>query len=357
VPVAKNESKAAASRRIPVNTSTFLPDWSRAHGGPLLRGRLRQSAEDFEVTEVLGFEPDGNGEHDFLWIEKKHTNTTWLARQLADFAGIAARDVGFSGMKDRLAVTRQWFSVRRPGGAAADWSALEVEGARVLKTTRNTRKLRRGAHAGNQFRIVIRNVSITADEPGKESLEQRIKTIGEQGVPDYFGEQRFGREGNNLGLAESFFAGKRLKREKRSIALSSARAWLFNHALQIRVEAGLWSELEAGDIAALDGSGSIFVVQETDETLRQRCRDLDLHPTGPLWGAGGSPLESERIVVEQFPNFVTGLEKHTKASRRSLRLAVRNLTASLDGDALTLDFYLARGGFATAVLRELVDYS
>jgi tRNA pseudouridine13 synthase len=340
-----------------MNTRIILPDWSRAHGGPLLRGRLRQSAEDFEVTEILGFEPDGNGEHDFLWIEKKHTNTTWLARQLAEFAGIAPRDVGFCGMKDRLAVTRQWFSVRRPGGTAADWSALDVEGARVLKTTRNTRKLRRGAHAGNQFRIVVRNVSDTDEKPGNESLEQRIKTIGEQGVPDYFGEQRFGREGGNLGLAESFFAGKRLKREKRSIALSSARAWLFNHILQARVEAGSWTELEAGDIAALDGSGSIFAVEEIDETLRQRCRDLDLHPTGPLWGEGSNPLESERTVAEQFPKLVAGLEKYTKASRRSLRLAVRNLNASLEGDALTLDFYLARGGFATAVLRELVDYT
>ena len=207
-----------------MNETTILPDWSRAHGRPVLRGKIRQSASDFAVTEVLGFEPDGNGEHDYLWIEKQDTNTVWLARQLADFAGIAARDVGYAGMKDRHAITQQWFSVRRPGGTPANWSALQVEGAEVLQVTRNSRKLRRGAHSGNQFRIVVRS----AEELRSEMIEQRIKNIIEHGVPDYFGEQRFGRDGNNLQLAEALFAGKRLNRDKRSIALSSARAWLLS---------------------------------------------------------------------------------------------------------------------------------
>jgi len=338
-----------------MNTSIVLPDWPRAHGGPVIRGRLRQSAEDFAVTEVLGFEPDGEGEHDFLWIEKRHTNTVWLARQLAEFASIPLRDVGYAGMKDRLAVTRQWFSVRRPGGMPADWSALDVAGVQLLKTTRNSRKLRRGAHAGNRFRIVIRDVSQADEKSGHEHLDQLIRTIGEQGVPNYFGEQRFGRSGNNLALAESLFAGKRLTREKRSIALSSARAWLFNQVLQRRVETGSWSVFEQGDIAALDGSGSIFVVQEVDETIAGRCRQLDLHPTGPLWGQGGQPLAGERAVVEHFPALVAGLEKHTKAARRPLRLAVRELSAAVEAGTLTLDFYLVRGGFATVVLRELAQ--
>jgi tRNA pseudouridine13 synthase len=347
--------QTAAARRLPMNTSTVLPDWSRAYGGSVIRGRLRQSAEDFAVTEVLGFEPDGDGEHDFLWIEKRHTNTVWLARQLADFAGIAVCDVGYAGMKDRLAVTRQWFSVRRPGGVPANWSALDVAGVQVLQATRNNKKLRRGAHAGNQFRIVIRNVSSVEEKPGYERLEQLLRIIGEQGVPNYFGEQRFGRTGNNLALAESLFAGKRLKREERSIALSSARAWLFNQVLQQRVETGLWSDFEPGDIAALEGSGSIFVVHEVDETIVRRCQQLDLHPTGPLWGQGGQPPASECAVVEHFPGLVTGLEKHSKASRRPLRLVVHELSAALEADTLTLDFYLARGGFATVVLRELVE--
>jgi tRNA pseudouridine13 synthase len=333
-----------------------LPDWSRAHGGVIFNGRIRQSADDFAVTEVLGFEPDGEGEHDFLWVEKRNTNTVWLARQLADFAGIEARDVGYAGMKDRHAVTRQWFSVRRPAGIPADWTALEVEGAQVLEVSRNSRKLRRGAHSGNQFRIVVRGSADSDTKVSGELVRQRTQSISERGVPNYFGEQRFGREGGNLQLAEALFAGKRLKRDKRSIALSSARAWLFNHVLQQRVEAGTWSELRLGDVAALDGSGSIFIVEDLDEAIEKRCRELDLHPTGPLWGESNAHQANELKVVETFPTLVAGLEKQTKAARRSLRLAVRDLKTSLDGDALILEFYLARGGFATAVLREIAGY-
>lgn len=336
-----------------MNETTILPDWTRAHARPVLCGKIRQSTSDFVVTEVLGFEPDGNGEHDYLWIEKQNTNTVWLARQLANFAGIAARDVGYAGMKDRHAITRQWFSVRRPGGTPANWSALQVEGADVLQVTRNSRKLRRGAHSGNQFRIIVRS----AEELRSDLVEQRIKTIRECGVPDYFGEQRFGRDGNNLQLAEALFAGKRLNRDKRSIALSSARAWLFNHVLQRRVESGSWSELQVGDIAGLDGSGSIFTVEEMDDALRARCRAMDLHPTGPLWGKSRDQRAEEVAIVESFPALVAGLEDHTNASRRPLRLVARELQASVESNALILEFYLVRGGFATAVLRELVDYS
>ncbi len=331
-----------------MNAKINLPDWSRAHGGPIIGGNLRQSAEDFPVTEVLGFTPDGQGEHDFLWLEKKHANTHWVARQLAAFAGIAARDVGIAGMKDRHAVTRQWFSVRRPGGTPADWSALDVEGVRILEVTRNSRKLRRGAHAGNRFRIVVRNLQGSLDK-----LDLYATKICEQGVPNYFGEQRFGHDGRNLQLAEALFAGKRLPREKRSIALSSARAWLFNHVLQERVENQTWSRLQPDDIAVLDGSGSIFTIQNVDETISERCRQLELHPTAPLWGKSEVTLDDEHRIAEQFPTIADGLVNHTNASRRALRLAVRDLQTSLAGDALTLEFYLTRGGFATAVLREL----
>jgi len=334
-----------------MNANSILPDWSRAHGGSILGGSLRKSAEDFAVTEVLGFTPDGQGEHDFLWLEKKHANTNWVARQMAAFAGIEARDVGIAGMKDRHAVTRQWFSVRRPGGTPANWSALDIEGVSVLDVSRNSRKLRRGAHAGNQFRIVIRGL-----EGSNEKLDEYVASFREQGVPNYFGEQRFGREGRNLQLADALFAGKRLPRDKRSIALSSARAWLFNHVLQQRVRNQTWCELEKGDIAVLDGSGSIFAVEEIDESISERCDRLELHPTGPLWGKSANTRDEERLVVEQFPAIANGLLKHTNASRRALRLAVRDLKSSLDGDALTLEFYLTRGSFATAVLRELLDW-
>ena len=332
-----------------------VPDWTRAGGSVPRAGKLRKAADDFDVTEVLGFEPDGIGEHDFLWLEKRDTNTAWLQRQLAAFAGIPARDVGYSGLKDRHAVTRQWFSVRRPGGTAANWQAFEVEGVRLLDVSRNSRKLRRGAHAGNQFRIVVRE--LTGD---CVRLEDDIAVVARNGVPNYFGEQRFGHDGRNIQMARSFFEGKRLPRDKRSIALSAARSWLFNHFLQMRVQNRSWQRLECGELAALDGSGSVFEVADVDQTLLDRIAALDVHPTGPMWGSinpeARLPDSLERAIREQHPDLVCGLEKNTKGSRRSLRLAVRDLQWTKSGDSLALEFYLARGSYATAVLRELVKY-
>jgi tRNA pseudouridine13 synthase len=216
--------------------------------------------------------------------------------------------------------------------------------------------LRRGAHSGNQFRIVVRVATDTKGSIVGDPVSKMIETIGEQGVPNYFGEQRFGRDNNNLQLAERLFAGKRLNRDKRSFALSSARAWLFNHVLQNRVETESWSVIHVGDIAALDGSSSIFTVEEADETITRRCQELDLHPTGPLWGESSNHNEVELNLVGAFPTLAAGLEKQTKASRRPLRLAVRELKAEPGDGELVLQFHLARGSFATAVLREIVDY-
>jgi len=334
-----------------MSSERTLPDWIRAHGGPILSGRIRQSPQDFAVTEILGFEPDGMGEHDFLWLEKVNANTAWVARQLAAFARIPIRDVGYSGMKDRRAVSRQWFSVRRPAGERADWSTLDIEGVRVLQCTRNSRKLRRGAHAGNYFCLVVREI-----EGSVGRLDDVVAAIAKVGVPNYFGEQRFGRECRNLKLVEALFSGKRMQRDKRSIGLSAARSWIFNHVLQQRVKDQSWSQFQQGDVAILDGSNSIFAVDEIDNCLIQRCEQLDLHPSGPLWGKSGSGGQFESDIAAHFADLATGLEIHTKMSRRALRLAVREMKATPTDDTLKLEFYLARGGFATAVLREMVRY-
>ena len=337
-----------------MHSHSIVPDWTRAGGEVAPDGILRESSDDFAVTEVLGFDPDGTGEHDFLLIEKRDTNTAWLARKLAAFADIPARDVGYSGLKDRHAVTLQWFSVRRPGGTAANWQAFDAEGVRLLDVSRNSRKLRRGAHAGNSFRIVVR-----ALRGNTEQLDSDIAVIVRDGVPNYFGEQRFGHDGGNVELAKSLFGGKHLPREKRSIALSAARSWLFNHYLQMRVQDQTWQQLGIGQLAALDGSASVFEVIDVDATLRDRSAALDVHPTGPMWGSLDHGVRREPLEIairEQFPDIADGLEKHTRASRRSLRLAVKDLKWSLFEDSLTLEFYLTRGSYATAVLRELVNY-
>jgi tRNA pseudouridine13 synthase len=333
-----------------------IPDWVRAYGNPVVQGHIRQSASDFEVTEDLGYELSGNGEHDFLWLEKRESNTNWVAGKLARHAGVRESDVGFAGMKDRHAVTTQWFSVRRPSAAGTDWGAFDLPGVRILEQARHGRKLRRGALRGNRFRIAIRDV----DAP-QASINERLELMKSAGVPNYFGEQRFGRDGNNLQMASDLFAGKRLPRHKRSIVLSAARSFLFNHILQQRVLDGSWNRLVAGECACLDGSSSIFVVDTLDRELQKRCAEMDIHPGGALWGRGesscsGDILSLEQSAVAPFAEFRKGLESQMDQSRRALRLAVRDLQWEIDAQTIWLEFWLTRGAYATAVLREFARF-
>ncbi len=326
---------------MPTNspTSHSLPEWLRAHGEPLFSAQLRTEPADFQVTELLGWEMSGDGEHDYLYIEKTGANTDWVAEQLASFAGVPAKEVGYAGLKDRHAVTWQWFSV--PRWHSPDWSGLAIEGVRVLDVKRHLRKLRRGAHDGNQFRILLRH-----DNPlDREAVQGRLATIGERGVPNYFGEQRFGRNGNNLRLAEDWANGRRLSRNKRSLAISVARSWLFNNALSHRVEAQTWNQLVAGDKANLEGSASIFDVPEVDAELSARCHTMDIHPAGTLAG-DGTAMGPERWQTA----FQRG---RVEPGSRSLRLRVADLEGKFTDAGLELNFTLTRGAFATSVLREL----
>lgn len=326
-----------------------LPDWPRAHGAPLFVAQIRQQVVDFQVTEELTIEFSGDGEHDYLWIEKTGTNTEWLARQLAGFAGVPAKDIGYAGLKDRHAVTRQWFSV--PRWHAPDWDALVLEGVSVLDVRRHQRKLRRGAHRANHFRIVLRGEGLDANT---KDVEQRIQRIREFGVPNYFGEQRFGRGGGNVGLADSWAAGKRLPRHKRSIAISAARSFLFNAALAERVRGNTWDTMVPGDVANLDGSGSVFAVDTVDDEITRRCATMDIHPAGVLWGDGSS----RTAVPAGHEHWLAALEKaRVEPGTRSLRLKVSDLEMAAAHDEVTLSFSLPSGAFATAVLREIAATS
>lgn len=320
----------------------------------MFQGLIKQIPSDFQVIELLDFEFSGDGEHDYLWVEKENTNTTWVARALATHAGVAERDVGYAGLKDRDAVTRQWFSVRRPSGEGTDWTGLNLSGSRILETARHQRKLKRGAHRGNQFRIVVRGV----DAP-TAMINERLTEIRQSGVPNYFGPQRFGHGGNNIRLAKNLFAGKRMKRAQRSIALSAARSFLFNEMLSARVSRNTWNTLLPGEAVNLDGTGSFFVADSIDDELVDRARSLDIHPTGVLWGKGqlkcvGQSAALALAVAEQHATLATGLEKAgLEMSCRALRLPLREFSWDIaDGD-LCLDFRLDRGSFATAVIREI----
>lgn len=334
-----------------------LPAWQRAHGSPVFQGLIKQSPSDFQVTEILGFSPSGDGEHDFLWIEKEGANTVWVARALAKYAGVADRDVGYAGLKDRHAVTRQWFSVRRPTGGGTDWQDFALSNVRILEISRNQRKLKRGANSSNHFRIAM-NCAGT----DHKAIVERLEIISARGVPNYFGEQRFGRDGGNLQLVRDLFSGKRLKRDKRSIALSSARSYLFNEILHARVVDNNWTEALPGEVLNLDDTGSVFTPAAIDDEIRSRLQSLDVHPTGALWGKGepkgqGQAVEYDRSAAAKFPELAEGLEKFgLSQARRALRLHVRETTWEFSGDVLWLDFELTSGAFATAVLREVLDY-
>lgn len=347
--------------------SADLPAWRpfaelpRAHGVPPVTGRLRVRDEDFAVVEDLAFAPDGEGEHALLWVRKTGANTEWVARQLAAHAGVAASAIGFAGLKDRRAVTSQWFSVHLPGRPDPDWGAFAVPGVEILAAHRHRRKLQRGALRGNCFVIRVRGLA-----GDRDALRERLERVRGRGVPNYFGHQRFGREDGNLRAAGALFAGeiRRVDRHRRGLWLSAARSQLFNEVLALRVARGDWDQALAGDRLQLRGSGSHFAAPVVDQGLRERVLAFDVDPTGPLWGSGadlvsGEVAELEAAVAARLPQWVAGLAAAgLRQERRPLRLSPRELDlVSTDPDGIELRFALPAGAYATSVLRELVDWT
>jgi tRNA pseudouridine13 synthase len=346
-----------ASDSSPWRTFRALP---RAFGEVSARGRLRVEPADFQVEEIPAFAPDGEGEHVLLWVRKTGANTEWVARRLAAHACVPGAAVSYAGLKDRHAVTSQWFSVHLGRAPEPDWAGLEVPGVEILARHRHRRKLRRGALSGNRFRIRARDL---CGDPGL--LDARLEQVRARGVPNYFGEQRFGHDDGNLRAARALFAGNagRVPRHLRGLWLSAARSQIFNEVLAMRVERGEWDCPLAGDRLQLAGSHSHFLAETLDEVLIGRARAFDLDPTGPLWGDGelptrGDPAALERGVAERFADWAAGLAAAgLRQERRALRLRVLELTAEREGDDLVLAFALPAGAYATAVLRELVDGS
>lgn len=333
-------------------------DLPRAHGGAPLRGILRAAPEDFFVDEDLGFAADGSGEHVFVRVEKRGANTDFVARELARFAGVRPDSVSYAGMKDRHAVTRQTFSVHLPGKADPDWPTLEHAEFRVLETARHSRKLQRGALKGNRFRIVLRDV-----EGGPAAAERVVEAIRTHGVPNYFGEQRFGREAANVEKALAMFKGRRVQRHERSLFLSAARSHLFNAVLAARVEQGNWNRPLDGEVWMLDGTHSIFGPEPLAPELVARLERGDIAPTGPMWGAGelrtrDAVAEMENSVAARYPELAAGLASAgLRQERRSLVLHPRELELCwLQDTGAELSFYLSSGSYATVLLREIFDY-
>ena len=320
---------------------------------------FKRDPVDFQVDENLGFEPDGAGEHLWLQIKKTGINTRDVVDALAGLLEASQKDIGYSGLKDKHAITTQWISVPYPivNGLPEKADLLgALDGIEVLQVTRSGKKLRRGVHRGNLFRICLHDV-----ESDHDGINAKLKYVSKVGFPNYFGAQRFGTDGRNVEHARSMFTRKRkLTRFKRSIYLSAARSWLFNQVLSVRCENGSWLTVLDGDVCMLDGTNSVFRCDVSDAEIQQRHDEHDLHITGPLYGRGqamtegdAARLEAECHAVDQL--LCSGLEQAgLKAERRALRATAHDLKWSWgDTNTLELSFSLQRGVYATSLLGEV----
>lgn len=372
-----------------------------AYSEPVLHGQLKVYPEDFRVEEILLTQLTGEGEHLWCWVEKRGQNTDWVARELAKWAGTARHNVGFAGQKDRQAVTKQWFSIQLPGKADPDPSLLEVEGVTILKMQRHKTKIQRGALEGNHFTLILRDIrpvdmSMTHAEIHQE-LESRLLLIKNQGVPNYFGEQRFGRDGNNLAqgekllLSESSANDRRKKRgakrkggnqNQQSLYISALRSWMFNDLLSQRIQQQTWNKVLPGDILHTNNTSlDRLVASEQDlESHQKAVLEGNTSPTGGLFGDGVLPTQAEALaienaIVEKYQAWCHGLaQNRVKQDRRSLILRPVNLQWSFEDQAgqqsmqhsetinnecskrsnLQISFSLPAGSFATMVLREIL---
>jgi tRNA pseudouridine13 synthase len=337
-----------------VNT---LPAWPSGQTHPRPAATIKTRPEDFRVYEIPLLGPSGEGRHLWLEVEKTGANTEWVARQLAACAGVAQREVGYAGMKDRHAVTRQWFSIGCQEAANSDWQSWTIDGVRLLSGKWHHRKLKRGALKGNRFEIRLR-----IPQACGELLDPVLERVSTQGVPNYFGSQRFGRGGSNVEKARRMFSGRaRIPRHKRSLYLSAARSFLFNQLLAERVHRENWNRVLDGDVVMLDGRQSVFLAAPQDPELQRRCGLGELHPAGCLFGEGGLACEGEAASLQEavfghHPELTRGLhEQRLKTAWRSFRLVPGSLSRAWEGNDLLLEFELPAGSFATVVLDELVS--
>lgn len=334
-------------------------DLPHLHGGPIGLALFKTEPDDFVVEELLGFEPSGIGEHCLVWVEKRDLDSNACAARLADALGIRRRLVSHCGLKDRHAVTRQWFSLHLPGQPSPEPAALESDGIRVLRVTRNTRKLRRGIHLGNRFTIRLR-------EPDFDPVlaEQRWQGIATIGAPNFFGTQRFGHDGRNVEKALAMFRGEFTPQDRllRGLLLSAARSHIFNAVITERMMQGTWDQPLQGEVFGFADNGTILLPEKHRGDEAERFADGVLELTAPLCGCG--ELQSidqvralEQEVLSRFPELTSGLEAAgLRQERRTMRLRPINPAfAILDNGDLQLSFDLPRGTYATTLLRELAE--
>ncbi len=324
-------------------------------------GTIRTTPDDFKVTELNDIELSGQGEHMWLYVQKTGCNTDWVANQLSNVCQVPRRQVGFAGLKDRHAITKQWFSVQLSKVKKIEKieSALPDE-ITILNSKLHSRKIKTGQLDANQFEIIIRNV-----QGAKDQIEHNIKNIIDKGVPNYFGEQRFGREMGNIQKAQDWFSGTYKVKSKnlKSLLISTARSHIFNCIIRQRIEDNTWDKSIKGDILQLNKSHSWFPDSDASHTeITQRLEEFDIHLTAAMWGEDTVQSSEicallENTIAEQFPIYQKGFEKfRLKQDRRAMRICPIDFGYEWIDDNLKLKFNLLPGTYATGILREIINY-
>lgn len=346
-------------------------NWHYAWSKPRVKADLKTTPQDFYVEEELGFEPEGKGEHLYLFIEKQGMNTEYLAKLLAQHAGITPNKVTYSGVKDRYAVTRQWFCLHVLNDTP-DFSNFpsaigdklhELEMVRIIQQVRHPRKLKIGIHKKNTFIIRLRRLEGSIDD-----LKDRLSLIALEGVPNYFGPQRFGIAGNNLIQGANWLktnpANKGRLSKTESFWLSAIRSWFFNKALSTQIEHHVWNNVYINDRVQLQATSSELKLDNIDASILKRLHQLELHPLMPLANATALQDTSQvrsHIMAEAWhgkEDLLAGLLSFGLAREdRLTRLYPENMNWEIKDAQLILQFSLPKGSYATSVLRELLDFN
>jgi tRNA pseudouridine13 synthase len=334
----------------------MIERWPKLHGAPLGTGIIKQQPEDFNVVEVPAYPPVGNGGHLFLEIEKKNLTTDQAIKTICQHCRLPPSQVGCAGLKDKIALTRQWISI--PAASGPLMNSFQHPNIRLVQQVRHTNKLKTGHLKGNQFRIRVRSLSAGSNS----EVDARCQRILADGIPNYFGPQRFGIAGRNEKEGRSILVDDHSVRNRRMLRLllSAIQSALFNDLLAARMAHGLFCSVLVGDVLHKEESGGKFLCTEP-EIDQARMDRHEISPTGPMFGPKMKSPEGQAREMEQqvlanhglSPENFSKYPKLTRGTRRPLRLYLPDLKWEFHQGSLDLSFFLPAGAYATCVIREL----